>query len=149
MAANETILDSASPSQASWLFPVKTAKGPVLSNHPILHLDGGVALVDAVGVEVFGRDRAGGEDSMGADGDAGTDESACANPCSPFHPNWPGDEVEVRGFVVMVAGAEKRALGNAHMRLDGHRCQIQDKDFLAEPDMVAERQPPGKPDGAS
>ncbi len=57
-----------------------------------------------------------------------------------------GDEVEGVFFVVVRAGAEEGALGDADVGLDGDLGEAQDHDFFTDPNMVADVEVPREGD---
>ena len=77
---------------------------------------------------------------------AGTNPCAGANPRAFLDMNWFRNEIKRRRFVVVIAGAEKRPLRNADVAFNHDGCEVQQPAFLAQPDMVAQRELPRKGD---
>ena len=69
-----------------------------------------------------------------------------ANPAAIFQCDWFYDQIERGELMVMTAGAEKGALGNADVVPNGDSLQIQQPALLSQPNVVADGQLPRKRD---
>ena len=112
----------------------------------LLHERGRIAAINSIRFQIFRRHGTGGQNRVRADGDARPDPAARAEPRAVFERDGLGDEVKSDTLVIMAAGAEKRALRNADMAADGDAFEVQQPAFLAEPDVVADRELPWKRD---
>jgi hypothetical protein len=59
-------------------------------------------------------------------------------PRAIFHHDWFNDEIKRGHAMVMIAGAEERTLGNAHIVTDDKAVQVQKPTLLAEPNVVSD-----------
>ena len=75
---------------------------------------------------------------------SGSDKGRRTNPCPLLHVDCLDDQIESRRFVIMIPSAEKSPLRKADMAGNHDGDQIQQPAFLADPDMVADFEPPGK-----
>lgn len=73
---------------------------------------------------------------------SGTDERPCGNPAPVTYGDGRGDEIEGVFPMVVRSCAEKGPLGNAHMRTDFHPVETENENIVANPDMIADFQPP-------
>jgi len=112
----------------------------------LLDQDRGVALVDSVGLKVFGRHRPRREDGVGTDGEAGTNKSTGADPGTLLHLDRHCDQVKGRSFEIVITCAEEGPLGNAHIICNRYRREVQQPTFLSQPDVIPQGQLPGKGD---
>lgn len=115
-------------------------------NFPLLYKSDRIALVDAKRLQAIRCHRACCQNRVRANLDARPDERARPYPRSLLHTDGSCDEIERRRFVIVIARAEKRALGNADVAFNHNRREIQQPTFLAQPHMVAHREFPRKSD---
>jgi hypothetical protein len=86
---------------------------------------------------IGGDNRSCGNDRLLADGHTRSDQTLGANPSPVLDEDRRVSVPHVRTAIVMIAGAQKRALRNAAVRADGYAFQIQDKGLFANPSKVA------------
>lgn len=68
---------------------------------------------------------------MIADPDARTNKGACPNPRAVLDVDGLGDEVKRGRFIIMIAGAKKSPLRNAHITFNHNWSEVQDPALLA------------------
>lgn len=81
-------------------------------------------------------------DGVRAYGDAREHRGAGGDPGAVLHHDRGVAVAEVRGTVVMAAGAEQRLLGDTDMRPQGDRLQVEQPGALTDPGVVTHRQLP-------
>lgn len=74
------------------------------------------------------------------------DKSPGSNPTTAGDFDGTSDQVKTFTPIIMSSGAEKDSLRNADVRVDPHRGQAKDRDFIADPNMVPHLKPPRKRD---
>ena len=83
---------------------------------------------------------------MRANLDARPDERVSSDPRALLDDDGLHDQVECRRFVIMIARAEKRPLRDANIVRDRDVFKVQQPAFLAQPDVIAQRELPWKGD---
>ena len=96
--------------------------------------------------DVSHDDAAGADHTALADFDAWGDEGLGGDPGALAEGDGLGDQVEGGFFVIVRAGAEEGALGDADVGLNGDLGEAQDHDLLADPNVVADVEAPGEGD---
>jgi hypothetical protein len=126
--------------------PQRVERGWIARNYALANEDGRVALINAVSLKIFTGHGSGNENRMRIDGNARTDPRPGPNPGAVRNGDGFYDQIERRQFVIMAAGAEKGALGNADIVPDGDPLQVQQPTFFTQPDVIADGQFPRERD---
>jgi len=105
-----------------------------------------VASNEAIGRHIFQNHRPSGNNRTLANRYSRENQAADCNPASRANEDGRNLGLEIFPPNIVASGTQERPSGDANIRFDCDLCQTENPDIVADPDMVAHDQAPGKRD---
>jgi len=113
---------------------------------PLFYQHGGIPLINAPWIHISDGHGTCGEDGMGADFHARPSPASGTKPCAIFNPDRLDNQIKGCPAVIVIAGAQKSALGNTNVAADDNVVEVQKPALLAKPYEIAYFEFPGESD---